>query len=87
MQDMYAAVNKMQDPSLIRAESDEVTYPMHILLRYEIEKGLLLGDIAVDDVPAVWNEKMQEYLGCTPEDDAQVCGRCVCMHGDHSRHA
>lgn len=69
---MYGAINKMRDPSFIRVESDEVTYPMHILLRYEIEKGLLLGDIEVDDVPKVWNEKMEAYLGCTPTDDAQV---------------
>ena len=72
MQDMYGAINKMKDPSFIRVESDEVTYPMHILLRYEIEKGLLLGEIEVDDVPKVWNEKMESYLGCAPADDAQA---------------
>ena len=72
MQDMYGAINKMKDPSFIRVESDEVTYPMHILLRYEIEKGLLLGEIEVDDVPKVWNEKMETYLGCAPADDAQA---------------
>lgn len=62
----------MKDPSFIRVESDEVTYPMHIILRYEIEKALLLGELEVDDVPKVWNEKMEEYLGCKPADDAQA---------------
>lgn len=62
----------VRDPSLIRVESDEVTYALHIVLRYELETALLKGDLAVDDVPRVWNERMQHYLGCTPEDDAQV---------------
>lgn len=51
----------------------QVTYPMHIILRYEIERGLLDGSIAVDDVPAVWNAKMKEYLGVVPENDAKGC--------------
>ena len=46
---------------------------MHIILRYEIERGLLDGSIKVDDVPEVWNAKMKEYLGVTPENDAQGC--------------
>jgi len=72
-EDLYAAVNVMKHPSYIRVESDEVTYPMHIILRYEIERGLLDGSIKVDDVPAVWNAKMKEYLGVTPDNDAQGC--------------
>lgn len=51
----------------------QVTYPLHIILRYEIERGLLDGSIAVDDVPAVWNTKMKEYLGVEPPTDAQGC--------------
>jgi carboxypeptidase Taq len=48
-------------------------YPLHIILRYEVESALVEGSLAVADVPAVWNAKMQEYLGVTPADDAQGC--------------
>ncbi len=58
-------------PSLIRVEADEVTYNLHILLRFELENDLLEGRLAVADAPAAWNGKMQEYLGLTPPDDAQ----------------
>jgi carboxypeptidase Taq len=51
----------------------QVTYPLHIILRYEIERGLLDGSIKVDDVPKVWNAKMQQYLGVEPPSDAQGC--------------
>ncbi len=64
----YRAVNRVR-PSLIRVEADEVTYNLHIMLRTEIEMGLLEGAIAVDDLPEIWNAKMQEYLGLTPPDD------------------
>lgn len=62
----------MKDPSFIRVESDEVTYPLHIIIRYEVERAMINGELAAVDVPKVWNEKMQQYLGCTPEDDKQV---------------
>lgn len=71
--DLYAAINTVRDPSFIRVESDEVTYPLHIIIRYEIERQLVEGSLRVEDVPGAWNAKMQEYLGCTPEDDAQGC--------------
>jgi carboxypeptidase Taq len=58
-------------PSLIRVEADEVTYNLHILLRFELENDLLEGRLAVADAPAAWNTKMQEYLGLTPPDDAR----------------
>lgn len=64
----YRAVNRVQ-PSLIRVEADEVTYNLHIMLRAEIEMALLEGAVAVDDLPEIWNAKMQEYLGLTPPDD------------------
>lgn len=70
---LYAAQNTMRDPSLIRVESDELTYTMHVILRYEIERGLIDGSVQVQDVPALWNAKMQEYLGVTPPDDAKGC--------------
>lgn len=57
-------------PSLIRVEADEVTYNLHILLRFEIERALFKGELEVGDLPGVWNEKMQAYLGLTPPSDA-----------------
>lgn len=68
----YFAVNDIQ-PSLIRTESDEATYNLHILLRFELEQSLIRGQLSVDDVPAAWNEKMRQYLDLTPPDDAQGC--------------
>ncbi|KAJ1428083.1 putative carboxypeptidase [Ochromonadaceae sp. CCMP2298] len=70
---LYLAQNTMRDPSLIRVEADELTYTLHVILRYEIERGLVDGSIKVTDVPAVWNAKMLDYLGVTPPDDAQGC--------------
>jgi len=67
---MYRAVNRVQ-PSLIRVEADEVTYNLHIMLRVEIELGLMDGSIKVNDLPEIWNAKMGEYLGVTPPDDAR----------------
>ena len=52
-------------PGLIRVDADEVTYPAHVILRYELELALLKGDLSVDDLPAAWNQKMTEYLGLT----------------------
>ncbi|MCC7477844.1 carboxypeptidase M32 [bacterium] len=68
----YRALNRVT-PSMIRVEADEVTYCLHIMLRFEMEKGLLDGSIAVSDVPAVWNEKMRDYLGIVPANDAEGC--------------
>ena len=64
----HEAVNVSQ-PSLIRVEADEVTYPMHVIMRYELEKGLFDGSIQVEDLPEMWNGKMVEYLGVEPETD------------------
>ncbi|KGX90803.1 carboxypeptidase M32 [Pontibacillus marinus] len=68
-EDFYHAVNSVQ-PSFIRVEADELTYNLHIMIRYEIEKGLIAGDIEVKDLPRVWNEKMEEYLGIVPDNDS-----------------
>ena len=65
----YRAINKVE-PTLIRVEADEVTYNLHILLRFEIEQDLLSGKLSVADAPAAWNAKMAEYFGLTPPDDA-----------------
>lgn len=66
-EDLLLAINAVR-PSLIRVESDEVTYNLHILLRFEIELALLAGDLGPRDLPDAWNEKMKEYLGVTPPD-------------------
>ena len=65
---LYAAVNKAQ-PSLIRTESDELTYPMHIMIRYEIEKLMMNGNVKVDELPGLWNRMYKEYLGVDVPDD------------------
>jgi carboxypeptidase Taq len=72
LEDFYAAINRVT-PSLIRVEADEVTYNLHIMLRFELELALLEGTLAVSDVPEAWNAKVEEYLGITPPDDAQGC--------------
>ncbi|NSW53575.1 MAG: carboxypeptidase M32 [Anaerolineae bacterium] len=70
LEQFYRAVNKVQ-PSLIRVEADEATYNLHIMLRLEVEMGLIEGKIAVAHLPEFWNSKMEEYLGVVPPDDAQ----------------
>ena len=66
----YAAINRAT-PSLIRVEADELTYNLHIMLRVEIEQALIEGRAEPDDLPGLWNEKMQSYLGIVPERDAE----------------
>ncbi|MEK6685080.1 MAG: carboxypeptidase M32, partial [Pseudomonadota bacterium] len=64
----YRAINTCK-PDFIRVEADEVTYPLHIILRYEIEKGLFDDSMRVDDLPEIWNELMMKYLGIQPPTD------------------
>jgi carboxypeptidase Taq len=61
------------EDNLIRVEADELTYHLHIILRFEIERDLLAGDLDVEEVPAVWNDKMEEYLGVRPDADGEGC--------------
>ncbi|WP_066174063.1 carboxypeptidase M32 [Bacillus marinisedimentorum] len=70
LDDFYRAINESR-PSLIRIEADELTYPLHVMVRYEIEKGLFNDEIEVKDLPRIWNEKMEEYLGVTPAHDGE----------------
>jgi carboxypeptidase Taq len=65
----YEAVNEAK-PSLIRVEADELTYSLHVIVRYEIEKMLVAKEITVDELPAIWNKKYHEYLGITPPSNA-----------------
>ncbi len=69
LSEFYAYVNKVQ-PSYIRTEADEVTYNLHIIIRFEIEKELIEGTIQPKNLPAVWREKMKQYLGITVLFDA-----------------
>ncbi|GGL47207.1 carboxypeptidase M32 [Halocalculus aciditolerans] len=71
--DVYEAANQVYPDNLIRVEADELTYHMHIILRFELERDLISGDLAVEDVPEAWNEKMEEYLDVTPETDSEGC--------------
>jgi carboxypeptidase Taq len=70
MKSFHRAINKVQ-PSLIRVEADEATYNLHIMLRLEIEIGLVQGEMEVKDLPEIWNTKMKSYLGITPPNDAK----------------
>jgi carboxypeptidase Taq len=70
LEKFYKGINKVQ-PSFIRVEADEATYNLHIMLRLEIEIALLEGKVVAKDLPALWNSKMQEYLGVTPPNDAK----------------
>lgn len=66
----YRAINRAA-PTPIRVEADELTYNLHVLLRFELEAELLDGRLAVSGVPAAWNDRMAEYLGIVPRDDAE----------------
>ena len=68
----YRAVNNVQ-PSLIRIEADELTYCLHIMVRYELEKQLISGTLEVKDVPTAWNRLYQEYLGVDVPNDSMGC--------------
>ena len=67
--DFYKAINKSQ-PSLIRVEADEVTYNLHIFVRFELERLLVSGQLEAADLPEAWNERMKSYLGLVPDSDA-----------------
>jgi carboxypeptidase Taq len=66
--DFYRAINHVE-PSLIRVEADEVTYNLHIIVRFELEQELINGNLQVDDLPGEWNARYQKYLGLTPPSD------------------
>jgi carboxypeptidase Taq len=72
IEDFYAAANLVK-PSLIRVEADEVTYNLHILIRFEMELAMMNGDIGVDEIPGLWNEKYKSYLGIDVPSDADGC--------------
>jgi carboxypeptidase Taq len=71
--EFYEAANQIYPDNLIRVEADELTYHMHIILRFEIERDLVAGDLDVSEVPRVWNDKMAEYLGVRPDGAGEGC--------------
>ena len=60
-------------PNFIRVDADEITYPLHIILRYKLEKALMRGDLSVPDLPDAWNEAFESSFGTRPSDDLQGC--------------
>lgn len=72
LDDFYFAINDVK-PTFIRVEADEVTYNLHVLIRFELELALLGGDLSPGEVPGAWNEKYGKYLGITPNNDAEGC--------------
>ena len=66
----YRAINDVH-PSMIRTEADEVTYCLHIILRYEMEKAIFYDNVPVEKLPALWNDKMEELLGIRPANDKE----------------
>jgi carboxypeptidase Taq len=70
--EVYGAVNIVK-PEFIRVEADEATYNMHIMVRFEIERAIMRGDLPVRDIPGFWNEKYKEYLGLDVPNDAKGC--------------
>ena len=71
-EDFYKAINRVE-PSLIRTEADELTYSLHVMIRYEIEKAVMAGTLKVHDIPDKWNELYKEYLGVDVPDDKRGC--------------
>ncbi|TWT47736.1 carboxypeptidase M32 [Botrimarina hoheduenensis] len=68
----WFAINEAK-PSLIRVDSDEATYNLHVVVRYELERAMIEGDLAVADLPGAWNEAYTRIVGATPANDAQGC--------------
>ena len=67
-EEFYKAINVVE-PSLIRTEADEVTYCLHVMIRYQLEKAMIAGDLAVKDIPGEWNRLYREFLGVDVPDD------------------
>jgi carboxypeptidase Taq len=72
LDDFYKGINKIH-PGFIRVEADEITYSLHVILRFEMERDLIEGKLAVRDVPEAWNAKMTELLGITPKTNQEGC--------------
>lgn len=71
-ENLYRLATRVK-PSLIRVDADEATYPLHVILRFEIEEAIINGNLRAADLPELWNSKMQEYLGIVPDTDSNGC--------------
>ena len=69
-EELYRALN-IVEPSMIRTEADEFTYTFHIIIRYEVEKALIRGEVSMEELPELWNRKYEEYLGIRPQNDRE----------------
>ncbi len=81
VEEAYEAANQVYEDNPIRVEADELTYHMHIVLRFEIERALIEGDLDVSEIPETWNDKMEEYLGVRPDTDSE--GALQDIHWSH----
>jgi carboxypeptidase Taq len=70
LESFVRAVNRVE-PSKIRIRADEVTYGLHIIIRFELERGLFKGEVEVSELPSAWNERYEKYLGVVVEDDSE----------------
>jgi len=84
-EEAYRAANRVKEDNVIRVEADEVTYHMHIILRSEIEHEFVSGDLEVGEIPAAWDEKMEQYLGVRPDSDAEGCLQDIHWTGGFAR--
>ena len=78
------AINDVR-PSLIRTESDETTYNLHVMLRFDLERQLLSGSLSTSDLPAAWNERVKTDFGLTVPDDARGCLQVYSLGGRGGR--
>jgi carboxypeptidase Taq len=72
VENLYRLLTRVRR-SLIRVDADEVTYPVHIMLRYELENEILNGELKIKDLPEAWNSRMEDRLGVRPTNDAEGC--------------
>ena len=72
-EELYAAVNAVDFTNLIRVDADELTYPLHVILRYNIERDVIAGKLDVADIPARWNKDMEDLLDIQVPDDTKGC--------------
>ncbi|MBR0513607.1 MAG: carboxypeptidase M32 [Clostridia bacterium] len=71
-EELYSTIN-LSKPTLIRTEADELTYPLHVMIRYELEKAMIAGDLKVADIPGEWNRMYREVLGIDVPDNRHGC--------------
>ena len=71
VEDAYKSLNRVDSDNLIRINADEITYHLHIVVRFELERALINGELEVDELPSAWNDKYEQYLGVRPDSDSK----------------